>query len=129
MKASVKSMDIDYSLLNFTQHLVPISDFSRGKTAQLFDDLKNNNTEYVVLKNNQPTAMVISLDMYKTLVEKAVKMEQLLDRIEENRLFAKAVDVENRTDAASYESFDEVCKELGFDSGKIESECESVEIE
>lgn len=129
MKASIKSMDIDYGLLNFTQHLVPISDFSRGKTAQLFDDVKNNNTEYVVLKNNQPTAMVISLDMYKTLVEKAVKMEQLLDRIEENRLLAKAVDVENRTDAASYESFDEVCKELGFDSSKIESECESVEIE
>ena len=52
-----------------------------------------------------------------------------VDRIEENRLLSKAVDVANRTDAASYESFDEVCKELGFDSGKIESECESVEIE
>ena len=61
MKASIKGMDIDYGLLNFTQHLVPISDFSRGKTAQLFDDVKNNNTEYVVLKNNQPTAMVIAM--------------------------------------------------------------------
>ena len=129
MKASIKDMDIDYGLLNFTQHLVPISDFSRGKTAQLFDDVKNNNTEYVVLKNNQPTAMVISLDMYKTLVEKAVKMEQLLDRIEESRLLAQAANVANKTDVSSYEDFDDICRELGFDSGKIESECESVEIE
>ncbi|MBP3359307.1 MAG: type II toxin-antitoxin system Phd/YefM family antitoxin [Clostridia bacterium] len=129
MKASIKSMDIDYGLLNFTQHLVSISDFSRGKTSQLFDDVKNNNTEYVVLKNNQPTAMVISLDMYKTLVEKAMKMEQLLDRIEENRLLVQANNVVNKTDVSSYEEFDDICEDLGFDPGKIESECESVEIE
>lgn len=129
MKASADSMDIDYGLLKFTQNLVPISDFSRGKTAQLFDDVKNNNTEYVVLKNNQPTAMVISLDMYKTLVEKAVKMERLLDKIEENRLFARAEKVASETNISDYESFDDICNEFGFDPQKIESDCESVEIE
>lgn len=129
MKASEKSMDIDYGLLNFTQHLVPISDFSRGKTAQLFDDVKNNNTEYVVLKNNQPTAMVISLDMYKTLVEKAAKMEQLLDRIEENRLLVRANAVMKQNDSSNYEDFDDICCELGFVADEIESECEGVEIE
>ena len=129
MKAGMNGMDIDYCLLKFTQHLVTISDFSRGKTAQLFDDVKNNNTEYVVLKNNQPTAMVISLDMYKTLVEKAAKMEQLLDKIEENRLYAQAENVSNKTDASSYDDFDDVCMGLGFNPKKIETECESVEIE
>ena len=129
MKAGMNGMDIDYGLLKFTQHLVPISDFSRGKTAQIFDDVKNNNTEYVVLKNNQPTAMVISLDMYKTLVEKAAKMEQLLDKIEENRLYAQAENVSNKTDASSYDDFDDVCMELCFNPKKIETECESVEIE
>lgn len=129
MKASADSMDIDYGLLKFTQNLVPISDFSRGKTAQLFDDVKNNNTEYVVLKNNQPTAMVISLEMYKTLVEKAVKMERLLDKIEENRLFARAEKVASETNISDYESFDDICNEFGFDLKKIESDCESVEIE
>lgn len=67
--------------------------------------------------------------MDKMLVEKAVKIEQLLDRIEENRLLALAADIEKGTDTASYVGFDKVCRELGFDPGKIESECESVEIE
>lgn len=127
MKASVKSMEIDYGLLNFTQHLVPISDFSRGKTAQLFDDVKNNNTEYVVLKNNQPTAMVISMDSYKNLVEKAVKMERILDKIEENRLYALAE--ERMSTSKEYVSHDDVCAEFGFNPEDIEADCESVDIE
>lgn len=122
-------MEIDYGLLNFTQHLVPISDFSRGKTAWLFDDVKNNNAEYVVLKNNQPTAMVISLDMYRELVEKAVRMEKLLDRIEEDRLLAAANRVMGSTDISAFENFDDVCREYGFEPKEIESDCESVEIE
>lgn len=122
-------MDINYGLLNFTQHLVPISDFSRGKTAQLFDDVKNNNTEYVVLKNNQPTAMVISLDMYKELVEKAFKMEQLLERIEEERLLAAANKVMENADFSAFEDFDDVCRECGFNPEDIEADCESAEIE
>lgn len=78
---------MDNEILNFTERLIPISDFSNGKTSRIFDDVKNNNTEYIVLKNNQPTAMVISLDSYRELVEKASKMETLLDKIEEIRLF------------------------------------------
>ena len=85
MKAGQNIMDNE--ILNFTERLIPISDFSKGKTSRIFDDVKNNNTEYIVLKNNQPTAMVISLDSYRELVEKASKMETLLDKIEEIRLF------------------------------------------
>lgn len=129
MKKSVKKMDIDYGLLNFTQHLVPISDFSRGKTAQLFDDVKNNNTEYVVLKNNQPTAMVISLDMYKALVEKAARMEQLLDQIEEERLSVVAAERMKNSSTNETIEHDVLCRELGFDPAEIEADCESVEIE
>jgi len=122
-------MEINPGLLDFTKHLVPISDFSRGKTAQLFDDVKNNNTEYVVLKNNQPTAMLISLDMYSALVEKASKMEKLLDGLEEERLLKLA---ENRTAAAKdneYIDNDMLCKKLGINADEIENDYESVEIE
>ena len=65
MKAGQNIMDNE--ILNFTERLIPISDFSKGKTSRIFDDVKNNNTEYIVLKNNQPTAMVISLDSYREL--------------------------------------------------------------
>ena len=54
MKAGQNIMDNE--ILNFTERLIPISDFSKGKTSRIFDDVKNNHTEYIVLKNNQPTA-------------------------------------------------------------------------
>ena len=128
MRASVNnSMEINYELLNFTQRLVPVSDFSRGKTAKLFDDVKNNNTEYVVLKNNQPTAMVISIDSYKNLVEKAVKMEKILDKIEENRLYALATERMNNSE--EYVDHNDLCKEFGFNPEDITADCESVDIE
>ena len=129
MKARNNTMEINPGLLDFTKHLVPISDFSRGKTAQLFDDVKNNNTEYVVLKNNQPTAMLISLDMYSALVEKASKMEKLLEGLEEERLLKLA---ENRTAAANdseYIDNNTLCKKLGINADEIENDYESVEIE
>ena len=50
---------INNQILNFADKLIPISDFSKGKTAQIFEDVKNNNAEYIVLKNNQPTALTI----------------------------------------------------------------------
>ena len=58
---------INNQILNFADKLIPISDFSKGKTAQIFEDVKNNNAEYIVLKNNQPTALVISIDNYREM--------------------------------------------------------------
>ena len=120
-------MEINRSILDFTQHLVPISDFSRGRTAQIFEDVNRNNAEYIVLKNNQPTAMVISLDMYRDLTEKASKMEMLLERLEDERLFSIASERTKNID--DYIEHDDLCRELGFDPTKIEADCESVEIE
>ena len=34
---------INNQILNFADKLIPISDFSKGKTAQIFEDVKNNN--------------------------------------------------------------------------------------
>lgn len=129
MDARINSAESSRGLLNFTQHLVPISDFSRGKTAQVFDDVKNNNTEYVVLKNNQPTAIVISLDTYQALVEKAIKMEKLFDSLEEERLLAEAKKIEQCSSPARFEDFNDVCREFGFDPKEIEAIRESVDIE
>ena len=37
---------INNQILNFADKLIPISDFSKGKTAQIFEDVKNNNAEF-----------------------------------------------------------------------------------
>ena len=115
MKAGQNIMDNE--ILNFTERLIPISDFSKGKTSRIFDDVKNNNTEYIVLKNNQPTAMVISLDSYRELVEKASKMETLLDKIEEIRLFNIASARSEK--AEKTKDFEDVISEFGFTKEEI----------
>ena len=53
------------ALLELTERLVPISDFSQGKAGKIFNDVAKNNKGYIVLKNNQPTAVVISIQEYK----------------------------------------------------------------
>ena len=128
MKAGT-DVDINENLLKFTEHLVSISEFSKGKTSKIFNDVKKNNTEYIVLKNNQPTAIVVSVESYKQLVKKAAKMEALLEKIEEARLLKLA---ESRMESFVAENtidFKEFVNEQGFDMDDIIAGADSVEIE
>ena len=108
MKAGQNIMDNE--ILNFTERLIPISDFSKGKTSRIFDDVKNNNTEYIVLKNNQPTAMVISLDSYREI-----------------RLFNIASARSEK--AEKTKDFEDVISEFGFTKEEIFEDMDDVEIE
>ena len=68
--------------------------------------------------------MVISLDSYRELVEKASKMETLLDKIEEIRLFNIA---SARSEKA--EKTKDVISEFGFTKEEIFEDMDDVEIE
>jgi prevent-host-death family protein len=74
--------DMSMELVEFTEKLVPISDFSQGKAGKIFNDVAENNSEYIVLKNNQPTAVVISIQKYSETQNKLSKLERLLENIE-----------------------------------------------
>ena len=110
---------INNQILNFADKLIPISDFSKGKTAQIFEDVKNNNAEYIVLKNNQPTALVISIDNYREMADKAAKMELLLDKIANERI----------SDGHETTDFNDVITELGFTEEEIYNGIDDVEFE
>ncbi len=127
MNTTTNTTDINYDLLNFTEHLVSISDFSRGKTGKIFDDVSKNNTEYIVLKNNQPTAVVVSVASYKALIDRVTSMERLLDKIEENRLQKLAE--QRMNDSDNFIDHKDICAEFGFTPEEIRANCESVEIE
>lgn len=66
---------MNLSILELTEKLVPISDFSQGKAGKIFNDVYNNNSEYIVMKNNQPTAVVMSVEAYKEIQEKIARLE------------------------------------------------------
>lgn len=112
-------------LLEFTEKLVPISDFSKGKAGKIFTDVEENNNEYIILKNNQPTAVLVSLKEYKETQEKVAKLERLLETVENMRLL-KLAESRNNTNITSFE---DVVAEEGFSMEELEELAESVEFE
>lgn len=60
--------------------LVSISDFSKGKTSNIFEDVKANNAEYVVLKNNQPTGVIISYEWYDKMKSVLIDYKEMLEK-------------------------------------------------
>ena len=50
------------------QSLVPISQFNKGQASKIFDRL-HSERELIVLKNNQPSAIILSPEEYARLTE------------------------------------------------------------
>lgn len=113
------------ALIELTERLVPISEFSQGKAGKIFNDVSKNNKEYIVMKNNQPTAVVISIQEYRKLQEKISKFEQVLEKVEEMRLMRLS---EQRANNPSI-PFEDLVKELGLSMEELEELAEGVEIE
>ncbi len=71
---------------NLLQSLVPISQFNKGQAAKIFDRL-HSEKELIVLKNNQPSAIILSPEEYTRLTEIEEDYFLLLEanrRMEEN---------------------------------------------
>ncbi|MDE5698205.1 MAG: type II toxin-antitoxin system Phd/YefM family antitoxin [Lachnospiraceae bacterium] len=113
------------TLLDLTERLVPISDFSQGKAGKIFNDVAENNNEYIILKNNQPTAVLLSVKEYREIQEKSARLEELLEKIENIRLMKLA---ESRVDSNT-SAFETFVKDQGFSIEELEEISESVEFE
>ena len=113
------------ALLDLTERLVPISDFSQGKAGKIFNDVAENNNEYIILKNNQPTAVLLSIKEYRDTQEKVSKLEKLLEKIENIRLL-KLAESREGNNTTSFETF---ANEQGFSIEELEELSESVEFE
>lgn len=113
------------TLLDLTERLVPISDFSQGKAGKIFNDVAENNNEYIVLKNNQPTAVLVSVSEYRDTQKKVAMLEKLLEKIENMRLL-KLAESRVNDNTISFESF---VNEQGYSMEELEKLSESVEFE
>ena len=66
--------------------LVPITKFNRGQASRIFDRLHNEN-QHIVLKNNQPEAIILSPSEFQRLSEIEEDYTLLLEatrRLKEN---------------------------------------------
>ncbi|MDO4179626.1 MAG: type II toxin-antitoxin system Phd/YefM family antitoxin [Phascolarctobacterium sp.] len=113
------------TLAELADRLVPVSEFSQGKSSKIFSDVYDNNKEYIVLRNNVPTVVIVSFKEYKDIQEKASKFEKLLETIENFRLLSTAKS--RGTDGA--DSFYDFLKSEGLSIEELEEISESVEIE
>lgn len=99
------------------QSLVPISQFNKGQAAKIFDRL-HSERELIVLKNNQPSAVILSPEEYKRLTEIEEDYFLLLEankRMEDGKNNKKI-------------SFDTVMNNLGISEAEL-LEAEDVDIE
>ena len=102
---------------DFLQSLIPISQFNKGQAAKIFDRLRSEK-ELVVLKNNQPSAIILSPEEYTRLTEIEEDYFLLLEaqkRIEENG-------------SKNTLSFDTVMSNLGIEEDEL-SDTEDINIE
>ena len=53
---------------NFLSRLIPITQFNRGQASRIFDRL-HSEPELIVLKNNQPSAVILSPEEFSRLSE------------------------------------------------------------
>ena len=102
---------------NLLQSLVPISQFNKGQAAKIFDRL-HSERELIVLKNNQPSAVILSPEEYTRLTEIEEDYFLLLEankRLEENGDYKMI-------------AFDSVIKNLGINEDDL-LDTEDVDIE
>ena len=62
---------------NILKSLVPITQFNRGQASRIFDRLRTER-QLVVLKNNQPAAVILSPEEYTRLTEAEEDYQLLL---------------------------------------------------
>ena len=101
-------------LVDTTSRLVPISLFNKGQSSKIFERVKTER-ELIVLKNNEPAAVILSLEEYRSL--KQAEEDLCLLQIAHQRMQG---DWESRTIPAA-----EVWAQFGLDDAEVED----VEIE
>lgn len=97
--------------------LIPITQFNRGQAAKIFDRLRTEK-RLIVLKNNQPSAVILSPEEYERLAE-----------IEENyRLLIEADKRLKKNEGMSSLPMDQVLNDLGISEEEL-SDGEDVNFE
>ena len=96
--------------------LVPITQFNRGQAARIFDRL-HSESQLVVLKNNQPAAVILSPAEFQRLSE-----------IEEDYLLLREAMERLANNAAPATPMDSLMRELGITEDEIDA-AEDVVIE
>ena len=62
------------STVQLLKQYVPISQFNKGKASQIFSELDKVG-KMVVIKNNQPIAVILSIEEYERLIAEDIDQD------------------------------------------------------
>ena len=102
--------------VNALKNMVSFSDFNRGQAGKIFNNVKSDGTK-IVVKNNNPECVLVSVDDYLKMVEEINDMRALLIAVDRMDCFDG--DLKNSF------SQEEIEKMFGVNT----EDCDGVEIE
>lgn len=93
---------------NIINSLVPISRFNKGEANKIFDEVKKTGFK-IVLKNNTPACVLLTLEKY----------EKMLEIIEDYNLLVEAENRMSKAKPGDFMPMDKVMKKLGINKLEI----------
>ena len=105
------------------EKIVSVSELNNGGVGKIFLDLQKNNSEYIILKNDRPAAVLLSMDKYEKLAEKSEKLDALMEVVENTELL-----LANQAEMSPTVPFEEILKKEGITEEELEKLSESVDL-
>ena len=59
----------------YSNKIASVSEFSQGRSGKIFNDVYDNNVEYLVLKNNAPVAVIVPVGEYDATMKRIKELE------------------------------------------------------
>ena len=57
--------------------IIPISDFSKGKAPKIIQQVNEEGREFIIVKNNEPQAVILPIAVYTELMNAYERMREL----------------------------------------------------
>lgn len=109
-------------------NFVSVSDFSQGKANKIFNSVADNNENYIVVKNNKPKAVIVSLQKYEEMRNDIKRLATWIEEMEDNKLYVDTMERIKNSKNEDLVSMEDVVKKEGFDMKEIEKLADNVEI-
>lgn len=109
-------------------NFVSVSDFSQGKANKIFNNVADNNENYIVVKNNKPKAVIVSLQKYEEMRNDIKRLATWIEEMEDNKLYVEAMERMKNSKEEDSINMEDLVKEEGFDMNEIDRLADSVEI-
>lgn len=110
--------------------IISITDLSRGKASKVVQEVAESGKEYIIVKNNEPQAVLISLRDYTQLMNAHDRVNKLEEELENLELLLLAEErIKNAAIPEELMDEKDVLHELGISSGEIRELIDTVEID